>query len=167
MCVCHRALRVLSRNIYVVSFPSVIGGCMKVFASTRLSVFPSPFNLFGSSACWRAANLFKSIRNTHMADIADQNSLWLWILNHDNTFIKPPKTCHGTCFDCFPVIWSSIRTCIVNLLYWKELIKTNFCFWCLSKRNHKTRLHLITLYMWLLLYLLPIIWVLVVIYHIL
>ena len=146
MYVYHRALRVLSRNIYVVSFPSVIDGCMKVFASLKLSVFPSPFNLFGSSACWRAANLFKSIRNTHMADIADQNSLWLWILTHDNTFIKPPKTCHGTCFDCFPVIWSSIRTCIVNLLYWKELIKTNFCFWCRSKRNHITRLHLITLY---------------------
>ena len=75
-----------------------------------------------------------------------RSKLTLWILTHDNTFIKPPKTCHGTCFDCFPVIWSSIRTCIVNLLYWKELIKTNFCFWCRSKRNHITRLHLITLY---------------------
>ena len=53
---------------------------MKVFASPRLSVFPSPFNLFGSSACWRAANLFKSIRNTHMADIADQNSLCEYLL---------------------------------------------------------------------------------------
>ena len=75
-----------------------------------------------------------------------RSKLTLWILTHDNTFIKPPKTCHGTCFDCFPVIWSSIRTCIVNLFCWKELIKTNFCFWCRSKRNHITRLHFITLY---------------------
>ena len=75
-----------------------------------------------------------------------RSKLTLWILTHDNTFIKPPKTCYGTCFECLPVIWSSIRTCIVNLLNWKELIKTNFCFQCRSERNHKTRLHLITFY---------------------
>ena len=146
MYVCHRALRILSRNMYVCRLFSLSrwwlyeGVCIsKAFS------FPLTFQPFWQLSLLAGCQPVQ-IYQKHSHGRHRRSKLTLWILTHDNTFIKPPKTCYGTCFECLPVIWSSIRTCIVNLLNWKELIKTNFCFQCRSERNHKTRLHLITFY---------------------